>query len=60
MDMQDSTEEIRSGNPRFRILVEDELTDLVAAKDSANTKKATKVALNCFEAYLRQVGSPCK
>ena len=40
--------------PRFELLDEDQLRDLIHAADSKNTKNSVKFAVNVFEEYLHE------
>ena len=40
--------------PRFELLDEDQLRDLIHAADGKNTKNSVKFAVNVFEEYLHE------
>ena len=43
-----------ASNSRFSSVIEEDLKELLLAKDSKNTQNSTKVAFNVFESYLKE------
>ena len=44
-------------NPRFELLDDDQLQDLIDSADSKNTKNAVKYAVRIFEGYLQIINT---